>query len=98
MDLGSTVPAAPPATRSCLSDDEAAALIAGALVDDEWRAVMGHLDACDHCRRTVSTLVAADSGSTLPEAPSSLHAGSVLGRFVLTRQLGEGAMGEVWAA
>src|ERR1044071_7515191 len=90
------------AVVGCISDDDAAAFIAGHLPALQRRLIAEHVDACGPCRRLVSALVAAQhatSGQRVNLAgESGLHAGQVLGRFVLTRPLGHGAMGEVWAA
>ena len=87
----------------CLSDDDAAELIGGDLLAAQRCAVVEHLDVCEPCRRRVSALLtAAEHVAPRPAAalPSDagLRAGQVLGRFSLTRPLGHGAMGEVWAA
>jgi tetratricopeptide (TPR) repeat protein len=86
-----------------MSDDEAAGFTAGHLPARQRRAIAEHVDVCAPCRRLVSALVAAAEPVTpsQPAAPpddARLHTGQVLGRFSLTRLLGHGAMGEVWAA
>jgi len=87
---------------ACLSYDDAAGFIAGELSPEEHRGIADHLDVCDHCRRLISALAAAE-GTTQSESArrasaAGLCAGQRLGRFSLTRLLGHGSMGEVWAA
>lgn len=86
----------------CLSDDDAAGFIAGELSAEQHRGVADHIDVCEHCRRLISALAAA-AGTEQSEpaedvSAAGLCAGHVLGRFSLTRLLGHGSMGEVWAA
>ena len=91
---------------SCPSADELAGFVAGELAQDAAVALEAHLDACDSCRRGVSALVGAEhdeSGDTLPASgpqgtAADLGHGERVGRFTLTRRLGSGAMGDVWAA
>jgi len=85
--------------------------LAGALATGERDAVDLHLDDCDDCRRTVALLApgltrAAVSeepvglAGTLPsgELPVDIAAGTAVGRYVLTRRIGAGGMGVVYAA
>jgi serine/threonine protein kinase/tetratricopeptide (TPR) repeat protein len=109
MDVAPT--AAALAQTTCLTDDDAAALVSDDLDAAQRATLSSHLDACERCRRFVSALAAMDQATdhgtaaqaaapTLPGggAASGLRAGDALGRFRLTRPLGNGAMGEVWAA
>jgi eukaryotic-like serine/threonine-protein kinase len=94
---------APNDASACPSDDELAGFVAGQLDEGESGRVEDHLDRCDSCRRAASAMAAAalDSPKLDPqpvEAPFRLGPGERLGRFTLTRPLGRGAMGEVWAA
>jgi tetratricopeptide (TPR) repeat protein len=74
----------------CPTDDELSAFVAGDRPPgvDLFR---NHLDSCSNCRRAVSAVAAT-------RARAAVSAGTRLGRFTMQRLLGEGAMGEVWAA
>jgi tRNA A-37 threonylcarbamoyl transferase component Bud32/tetratricopeptide (TPR) repeat protein len=86
-------------SADCPTADELAGYVAGERIGD----VLAHLDACAACRRAVSALAAVgvEHAHTLESGEASrrvLDAGTRVGRFTLARVLGEGAMGEVWAA
>ncbi|MEJ7598886.1 MAG: serine/threonine-protein kinase [Kofleriaceae bacterium] len=82
------------ASLDCPSADELAAFVAGELASVD--ALNAHVDRCDDCRRVVSAL----AGTQQEESAASerVTIGDRLGRFTLVRRLGEGAMGEVFAA
>jgi len=87
--------------RACLTDDQLAGFVADELDPVQRGGLADHLDTCDRCRRLVSALARLDDEpeaglGVAPDAP--LAPGRVLGRFTITRGLGEGAMGAVWAA
>lgn len=82
------------------------AFVAGQLSNTQRCAFSDHIDVCERCRRVVSALAAAEcvTPSATPSEPvalrseAGLRSGQMLGRFSLTRVLGHGSMGEVWAA
>ncbi|MDQ3338731.1 MAG: protein kinase [Myxococcota bacterium] len=80
----------------CPSADELAAFVAGELGSADGRPLNAHVDSCDECRRVVSALAGEQQGEVA--ASTRVAIGDRLGRFTLMRRLGEGAMGEVFAA
>jgi len=93
-------PTRPERTDGCAGADDLALYVAGGLAGERREALESHLSRCDRCRRAVSALAATELGaSTEPQQghPLALDGGAV-GRFQLTRHLGRGAMGDVWAA
>jgi serine/threonine protein kinase len=82
----------------CLPDDNIVAFVAGALAAADHRAAADHLDRCALCRRLVSEAAAVESDPADDAGDGEVRAGERIDRFVLTRRLGHGAMGEVWAA
>ncbi len=78
------------------------AFIGGQLNAEQRRACIDHMDGCERCRRVVSALAvvgyATHGEGTDAANDAGLSAGQRLGRFSLTRRLGHGSMGEVWAA
>ena len=90
-----------------------AGLVGNVTPPDERAALERHLAVCARCRGELETLRAmglgaTESGAALadthtpvtprpqPEAP--LAPGETVGRYVITRQLGRGAMGQVYVA
>ena len=83
----------------CAGAEQLALYVGGRLAGPERDALAAHLARCDRCRRAVSALAVTELGGSgeRAEEPAPPPGGAV-GRFVLTRHLGRGAMGEVWAA
>ncbi|MCE9578388.1 MAG: protein kinase, partial [Deltaproteobacteria bacterium] len=84
----------------CLDDDALAELVDGELGDARRAAIFAHLAGCAACRRLVADL---GSEPVVPdEATASdddrLGRGDRIGRLVIERVLGAGAMGVVYAA
>jgi tetratricopeptide (TPR) repeat protein len=96
-----------PAT-DCLDDNVVVEMLDGRLSAARVTAVEAHLDRCDGCRRLISRLVAASAvASATPADPTPAGAldadptpatGEVIGRYLVIRPLGRGAMGEVLLA
>ncbi|HEY8145941.1 MAG TPA: serine/threonine-protein kinase [Kofleriaceae bacterium] len=99
---------------ACVSAEELALYAGGGSMPEADRArIEEHIARCDRCREAVSVLAAVELGATaegvaptwVDTAPGSLAAvergaasAPPMGRFQLTRHLGRGAMGDVWAA
>ncbi len=90
---------------ACLDDNAAVAFVEGAPPPAEARAVEEHLDGCDECRRRVSLLAQLASRSLAVAAagpeqapPADAAPEGAIGRFLLLRAIGMGAMGIVYAA
>ena len=98
----------------CLSDDAAAGFVEGRLAPPERMRAEGHVDTCASCRKLISQLArlgaaasdalalspTLEAGTDDPVGPScsTLLPGTVVGRYVIARRLGQGAMGTVYAA
>src|SRR5262249_37163915 len=80
--------------EDCLADDAVLELVAGSIDDTQRRRALAHLDTCASCRRLV--IDAAEPSDDDGAAP--LGRGDTLGRYVVLRILGAGAMGVVYAA
>ena len=85
-------------TAACPSDAELAAHVGGIHDAAEAEAVGVHLDGCADCRATVVALVRARGTADGARAAPTLGPGATLGRYRLTRMIGAGAMGVVYAA
>jgi len=77
----------------CPTDDALLALVEGRLRGAQLETLDSHLDGCALCREVVATL---DSGArrVADRAPEA----ETIGRFLVLEQIGEGAMGVVYAA
>ena len=96
--------------RQCHGDDVFAALIEGQLDDAELAALYRHTDDCAHCRELMVQLarvqrvaLEADAPTEMPSGagggPSvDIEAGTGLDQYRVTRLIGEGGMGRVFAA
>src|SRR5262249_13309735 len=77
----------------CLDPETLAAYVDGRLAPDELALTDHHIDACQACRGELSALAAVHTEPASQAGPNALH--GRLGRFVVMRELGHGAMGAV---
>jgi len=81
--------------RFHLDHDTLAAYLDGRLAVAELDRADAHIDECGSCRSELSTLAAIH---TQPPARGDVDAAQLLGRYVVLRELGRGAMGVVLRA
>ncbi len=91
------------AMLACLTDETVVSLIEGALDGDSLRHVTEHIDGCAECRRLVAGVVRGIEVSGVhhlddPGAPAPLVSGTRIGRYVVSKCIGAGAMGVVYIA
>ena len=72
-------------------------LVEGSLDEATRSCLLDHAARCDACRELLSTL-ARDHASTSPFDDAPLPSHTQIGRYAITRVIGSGAMGVVYAA
>src|SRR5688572_18560056 len=91
----------------CPSDEIIAALVEGALPDEDAAAIHGHADGCASCRRLIATVAKreSDDDETVRERGEdpgaereSPLAAAHIGRYQILKHLATGGMGSVYAA
>ncbi len=79
----------------CLDDLQVLDLLSGALSAPDVARADEHLDSCESCRDLVASVARAKRAVSVPP---ELTAGARVGRFVIERRVGAGAMGVVFTA
>jgi tetratricopeptide (TPR) repeat protein len=85
---------------SHLPEEALVALVSGGLPADALDAAHEHLDSCADCRRLLAALSRGESGSSdrYPRVDLPIGRGTRIGRYRVTRVVGAGGMGAVYAA
>ena len=83
---------------SCLDDAVVLRAVSGELTAPELAALDAHLDGCGDCRALVGAAGLALGSGRGAAAVDELTPGTALGRYLVERRLGAGAMGVVYAA
>ncbi len=81
---------------ACLDDLAITNLVGNTLPADARRDALAHLDDCRTCCELVAAIAAGTPGPTAE--PVRLAVGTAVGRYVVEREVGAGAMGVVYAA
>jgi len=87
----------------CLSEERLAELAEGRLAGDDLARAERHLAVCAECRGLAASMAALvePKGGDGPESsgePAVVRRNDKIGRYVVVRELGAGAMGHVYAA
>ncbi len=80
----------------CADEDTLAAMIAGALTEQQRAAIAIHAASCESCHALIDGLVATDMGTDATSM--KLSPGDRVGRYEIASRLGAGGMGVVYAA
>lgn len=91
---------------ACLDDDALGELAEGRISGDRLATVDRHLDGCGDCRRLVAGMARLWGGEATHQANSQgqatgeslLSCGTAIGRYRVLHQIGEGAIGVIYAA
>ncbi len=87
-------------TTACPGEEVLSSFARGELDPEVESGLELHFDCCEPCRKGLAAaLKGSASALSVPEAePFALSPGATMGRYVIERELGAGAMGVVYAA
>ena len=88
----------PARSSLCPTEETLAQFLEGNLGGEQLANIEGHLDACATCVRVAAVAAGSRPRTSPPPSAPFPPAGTRIGRYILRRLVGEGAMGRVYVA